>query len=406
VQTVFDAGFDETAHMPFLCMELLEGEHLERVVAANGPLPPATLVTYFRQICSALDRAHGYVDKDGTPKPIVHRDLKPENLFLCRRESGDPIVKILDFGIAKVLSSSTKVSQDIKGTPLYMAYEQASAERITAQTDIWALGLIAFFLLTGRCYWKAANLPEPSFTQLFGEVLTMNVDPPSRRAAELGASVVPSPAFDAWFSRCVNRDVSQRFSSAGECAAALNAALLGSSVEPRVASDSAAFAATEYAPNGASAAIVAAVSAQFARTSKSPVAATGSGAVRLRGGGRWRDISRDAECVRRAPSGIGRCCVPPYRDHGIRVAIDTERTRCDRRASRHSDRDATSRCTNRSSRSRAERERVRSRRGEDDRTHQSQRQAGSGHGPTASRPIPEIHAGRRGRRWGGTSANS
>jgi eukaryotic-like serine/threonine-protein kinase len=244
---VFDAGFDDATEMPFLCMELLDGEHLERVVKSGGPLSPGHVVTYFRQVCSALDRAHGYVDKDGAPKPIVHRDLKPENLFLANRESGGPIVKVLDFGIAKVLSNSMSVSHEVKGTPLYMAFEQASADRITPQTDIWALGLIAFFLLTGRCYWKTANLPEPSLTQLFGEVLATNIDPPSRRAAELGSPVALSPAFDAWFARCVNRDVSQRFATAGECAAALGAVFSGA---PGIrvgggAARATAFAATE-----------------------------------------------------------------------------------------------------------------------------------------------------------------
>jgi eukaryotic-like serine/threonine-protein kinase len=145
------------------------------------------------------------------------------------------------------------VSHEVKGTPLYMAFEQASAERITPRTDIWALGLIAFFLLTGRCYWKTANLPEPSLTQLFGEVLATDIDPPSRRAMDIGAPVVPSSAFDAWFARCVNRDVSQRFSTAGECAAALSAVFSGA---PGIrvgggASRATAFAATAEASGGA-----------------------------------------------------------------------------------------------------------------------------------------------------------
>ncbi len=218
---VFDAGFDEASRMPFLVMELLKGEELEKTVEQQGPVRPDLLIMYLRQVASALDKAHGYVDRDGQPRPIVHRDLKPENLFLTYRETGEPIVKILDFGIAKVLSDSTKVSQEVKGTPLYMAYEQATAGRILPQTDIWALGLIAFYLLTGRSYWKAANLPEASLTQLFGEVLSLPLDPPSQRATEIAAPVVPSMGFDAWFARCVNRDQAARFATAGECVAAL-----------------------------------------------------------------------------------------------------------------------------------------------------------------------------------------
>jgi serine/threonine-protein kinase len=293
---VFDAGLDDATQMPFLVMELLAGEELEKVVESRGPLRPETLVAYFRQIASALDKAHGYVDKDGARRPIVHRDLKPENLFLCHRETGEPIVKILDFGIAKVLSDSTKVSQEVKGTPLYMAFEQASAGKITPQTDVWALGLIAFYLLTGRCYWKTANAADASLTQLFGEVLALPIDPPSQRAAELGAPVIPSAVFDSWFARCVNRDVAARFATAGESAAALATALLGAP-DTRLspgAFQAEAFAATAQAPSSAvappaaaavSAPAVAAVSAYgatgVAPTTRSPEAAVANTANQL-----------------------------------------------------------------------------------------------------------------------------
>ncbi len=222
---VIDAGFDETLRMPFLVMELLVGEDLEKAVLSRGPMSPEQVVVCMRQTASGLDKAHGYVNRDGLPEPIVHRDLKPENLFLTHRDDGSPCIKILDFGIAKVLSSSTKVSQEVKGTPLYMAYEQGAGGAITPRTDIWALGLIAFFMLTGRCYWKTAHLPEASLTQLFGEVLSLPIVPPTERARELG--IVPTwPAgFEAWFLRCVNRDAHKRFSSAGEASAALAKAL-------------------------------------------------------------------------------------------------------------------------------------------------------------------------------------
>jgi serine/threonine-protein kinase len=249
---VFDAGFDDATKMPFLVMELLEGDVLEKVVDSRGPLSAETLVLYFRQITSALDKAHGYVDREGAARPIVHRDLKPENLFLCHRETGEPMVKILDFGIAKVLSDSTKVSQEVKGTPLYMAFEQASAGRITPQTDIWALGLIAFFLLTGRCYWRTANLPEASLTQLFGEVLSLPIDPPSQRAREIGAPIIPTAPFDSWFACCVDRDPAQRFATAGECAVALQTALFGA---PDTKLSPGVFQAAAFATTAAAAAV-------------------------------------------------------------------------------------------------------------------------------------------------------
>jgi eukaryotic-like serine/threonine-protein kinase len=218
---VFDAGFDEATKMPYLVMELLAGEDLDKVVTRRGALPPPEVVAYLRQVASGLDKAHGYVDRHGRAAPIVHRDLKPENLFLGSREDGTPIVKILDFGIAKVLSETTKTSQEIKGTPLYMAYEQAAGGSVSSKTDIWALGLIAFFMLTGKVYWKTANRTESTVAQLFGEMFTQPVDRPSDRLRAIGAPSTLPPGFDDWFLRCVDREPEKRFSTAGEASEAL-----------------------------------------------------------------------------------------------------------------------------------------------------------------------------------------
>jgi|RhiMethySRZTD1v2_1073278.scaffolds.fasta_scaffold13967_5 eukaryotic-like serine/threonine-protein kinase len=222
VVRVFDVGADAKTHRPFLAMELLVGQHFEELVERNGPIAWGDLAVYFLQIGSALDKAHGYVDKSGARRPIVHRDLKPENLFLTRRENGDPLVKILDFGLAKVLSQSANTSRELKGTPLFMAFEQAAVAPVTPQTDIWALGLIAFYLLTGRIYWISANTDESPFSRLFTEVLSSPFDPPSERARAIGCEVVLPDGFDAWFERCVNRDAALRFETAGECALALS----------------------------------------------------------------------------------------------------------------------------------------------------------------------------------------
>ncbi|MCC6903567.1 MAG: serine/threonine protein kinase [Polyangiaceae bacterium] len=218
---VVDAGFEEATQMPFLVMELLTGEDLASMVERQGALAPDLAVEYLRQTASALDRAHGYKDKDGVVRPIVHRDLKPENLFVARRDNGETTIKVLDFGIAKVLGATSNVSQEVKGTPLYMAFEQAGVGTISPQTDVWALGLIAFYLLTGKSYWRTAHLPEGSLTQLFGEVLSLPIVPPSQRMGELGVASPFPAAFDAWFTGCVNRDPNQRYRSAGEAIAAL-----------------------------------------------------------------------------------------------------------------------------------------------------------------------------------------
>ncbi|HEX3597684.1 MAG TPA: serine/threonine-protein kinase, partial [Polyangiaceae bacterium] len=228
VPRVFDVGRDPRSERPYLAIELLDGVHFEELVRAGGPLPPETLVEYFGQIGRALDRAHRYTDKEGVRRPIVHRDLKPENLFLTRRDDGAPLVKILDFGLAKMVGDAVTMSGELKGTPLFMAFEQATVGPITAQTDIWALGLIAFYLHTGRFYWLAGSSPDSPFTRIFTEVLSAPLELPSVRARALSAAVIPSPAFDTWFARCVNRDRSKRFETAGECVSELSAVLLDS----------------------------------------------------------------------------------------------------------------------------------------------------------------------------------
>ena len=130
VVRVIDADLaPELGGAPFLVMELLEGADLERAAAAALPTP-ATVVEWLRQVARALDRAHHL--------GMVHRDLKPENLFLTTKEDGAPLVKILDFGIVKMVEEATAATAtgQILGTPKYMAPEQATANAsVTAATD-------------------------------------------------------------------------------------------------------------------------------------------------------------------------------------------------------------------------------------------------------------------------------
>jgi serine/threonine protein kinase len=154
---------------------------------------------------------------------IVHRDLKPANLFLTKRDDGAPLLKILDFGVAKVLAvggAQTRSGQ-IVGTPLYMAPEQAGSSDvpISPSTDGFALGLIAFKLLVGVHYWK-----DGSIVQIVSQVTLEPMVPASERGARFG------PRFDAWFARACARDATKRFGSVVEQVEALAAAF---GIEPQ-----------------------------------------------------------------------------------------------------------------------------------------------------------------------------
>jgi serine/threonine protein kinase len=207
----------ELGDAPFLVMDLLEGADLEGVTG-DHPAAPADVVCWLRQVARALVKAH--------ESGIVHRDLKPENIFLTRREDGSPLVKLLDFGIAKMTAEGTALTQSnsFLGTPGYMAPEQTDTRGppVTSRADLYALGLITFKLLVGRMYWQAGSL-----SQLFVQILTDPMPPPSERGSTLG------PAFDAWFSRACNRDPAHRFSTADQQVEAL-AEALGVPEQPRM----------------------------------------------------------------------------------------------------------------------------------------------------------------------------
>ena len=192
---------------PFLVMELLEGSDLERKAAAERPTP-GTVVDWLRQVAVAIDKAHRL--------GIVHRDLKPENLFLTSRENGTPIVKVLDFGIVKMTEEGTGAtgSGQILGTPQYMAPEQVSTgARITPATDRYALGLVAYRLLTGESYYQGDVM------KILAQLLHEPLQRPSQRHAELGTAI------DSWFARACHRSPEERFASAAEQVEALSAAL-------------------------------------------------------------------------------------------------------------------------------------------------------------------------------------
>jgi serine/threonine protein kinase len=223
---VVDAGIDHTTGAVFVVMDLLEGSTLGEQIEERGRLDPATVVDYVQQICNGLEKAHTHVDRDGKPAPIVHRDLKPANVFVTRRDNGSALLKILDFGTAKMLSARAASSRIVRGTPQYMAPEQLAGDRPTPATDIWSLGLMTFELLTGHSYWLAVARDAP-YEALFNELHVLPFVKASERARELGHSVELGPAFDDWFARCVQRDPQQRFASASLAANQLALALSG-----------------------------------------------------------------------------------------------------------------------------------------------------------------------------------
>ena len=205
---VVTAGIDEMLQVPYLVMELLKGEELKDMIDREGPVSLEDTAEILSQAGHALQSAHA--------KGIVHRDLKPENMFIAasRREGVPFTVKILDFGIAKLVAERTQEGTQPVGTPLFMSPEQTDRRGlISPATDVWPLGLIGFYMLTGTHYWLCG---DGGITQLLREVVMEPIVPPSERATQLSCADRIPVGFDAWFLRCVDRDPRKRFADGGE----------------------------------------------------------------------------------------------------------------------------------------------------------------------------------------------
>lgn len=207
---IYDHGVTDDGK-PYIVMELLRGEPLDKRIERLGRLTLQDTATILQQVCRGLARAH--------ERGIVHRDLKPENIFIVRNlDDDEEVAKVLDFGIAKMsnvpgssgLTSSTKTGA-VLGTPFYMSPEQARGLRnVDHRTDVWSLGVIAFKCLTGELPFDGESIGD-----LLVKICTAPVPVPSHVMPTL------SPNFDAWFMRALERDPERRFANVTELSEAL-----------------------------------------------------------------------------------------------------------------------------------------------------------------------------------------
>jgi serine/threonine protein kinase len=210
IARVLDVGTLDSG-APYIVMEHLDGSDLKRVLEARGPLPVPVVAEYVLQACEAIAEAHSL--------GIVHRDLKPANLFVTTRPDGSPLIKVLDFGISKSVSlagtsedASTLTRTDaILGSPTYMSPEQLrSPKEVDHRTDIWALGVLLYELLSDTLPFDGDNLTA----------LTVKIV--MEAPAPLAARVSPlSPVLEAVVRKCLEKDPAARFANVGELAQAL-----------------------------------------------------------------------------------------------------------------------------------------------------------------------------------------
>jgi serine/threonine protein kinase len=188
VVTVFDEGRDGAD--AFMVMELVPGKTLREIVAERGPLPPHEVSRLVRQLAAALDAAHA--------AGVVHCDVKPANVIV------DPqgIAKLTDFGIAR--AARDRDEQELLGTARYIAPERVEGGPVTARTDVYGLGLVAYELLTGRPAFDGATTEELVRERLVGP-------PPSLRHARVGID----DRLDAIVGRALATEPDRRYASAG-----------------------------------------------------------------------------------------------------------------------------------------------------------------------------------------------
>ena len=210
VTRVMDVGRLESGE-PYMVMEFLQGKDLSEVLEADGRFPVDRTVSYVLQACEAIAEAHG--------NGIVHRDLKPSNLFLTQRSDGAALIKVLDFGISKVLhgegddpkAANMTSTRAMLGSPAYMSPEQVrSAKSVDTRTDIWSLGVIMYELLTCESPFEADSL-----SGLIAAIVSEAPVPVQSRRPDL-----PAPLAEV-IMRCLSRNAQDRFENVSGLALAI-----------------------------------------------------------------------------------------------------------------------------------------------------------------------------------------
>jgi hypothetical protein len=194
----------------YFVMELLDGLDLETLVRRFGPVPPERVIAILRQTCHSLGEAHD--------RGLIHRDVKPANIYLCRLGREYDFMKVLDFGLVKydedqsILDTIKTNTEMTTGTPAYMSPEMANGEPIDRRADLYALGCVAYWLLTGHLVFEA----ESPLRMLIQHIQASPV-PPSIRSGR------PLPeGLEALIMRCLAKKPADRPASADEILEALD----------------------------------------------------------------------------------------------------------------------------------------------------------------------------------------
>ncbi len=219
IVTVHDFGMTKKGQAYFV-MDCLEGETLAEILEKRTRLPLAEAVAIFKQTCDGLEHAH--------KKGVVHRDLKPSNLVLIKQDDGSTLVKIVDFGIAKLLPVDGKPRQNITvtgeifGSPLYMSPEQCNGKSMDQRSDIYSLGCLMYETLAG--------VPPHMGDSFVNTVVKHINDPPPPFSVTAPDANIP-PQVEACIGKCLNKNPDERYQTSGEVRQSLLDAALEAGVK-------------------------------------------------------------------------------------------------------------------------------------------------------------------------------
>jgi serine/threonine-protein kinase len=199
IVTIYDTGHDPAGEV-FISMEFVDGLSLKDLLDKVGGLPLPQFLSIAKQICSGLAYAHG--------RRIIHRDIKPSNIMLSR----DRMVKIMDFGLAKIVNDAIADRTSVKGTPLYMAPEQILGKEVDHQSDLYSLGCTLYRMATGRLPFTKGDL--------YYQHLHVTPAPPKDLNPKLPATI------NAIIMRCLEKEKAKRYQQVGEVLADLDRAKL------------------------------------------------------------------------------------------------------------------------------------------------------------------------------------
>lgn len=230
IVTLFDFGFID-ATKPYLVTEFLYGLTLTQFLRQNNHIDPRKALALFQQVCDAVAEAHEH--------KVVHRDLKPDNIFLQGKDQGGRFIKVLDFGIAKLLDTraTTSLTMDgrVCGSPAYMSPEQCKAIDVDYRCDIYSLAVVIFETLTGRRPFDGADAMSVMFAHV-------NETPPA--LASVRSDPLFTPELEAVLARALSKEPSKRQRSMREFWEEFSSACLGQKEETNTLTGWIAFPAT------------------------------------------------------------------------------------------------------------------------------------------------------------------